>query len=399
MSRVLLLLLLLAAFFACACDAPSDVCAKLPERLRRCDLPAPRVDCSLLDDDEQRFVADQVDGLNCERAIDPTSGRVDERLCRLFGWPCPDALYPEPQAGYTRHTLLFVSGIDGSPTFDWHPRILEALRKLGYAVRHVRLSPWADRRQRAFDLWQVVESQPGSGKVNLICWAVGGLDCRYMVSPGGLFADDANKQQQVASRVASITTISTPHYGTEVARVAQTALQGDAKALLAAWVGSSSGAALSQGSIDRALAELTPEALAQLNAHVVDEPSIPYFSWAGVSAIGGNEQLLDLAAVTKVCTDDTGHLLFEHTAHDSLNELLLLGAPFAGSLPSPLVSGPHDGLVAVASARWGTFRGCVPADHYDMVGQIGSFGVDPRSGFDAARFYANLAADLAARGL
>jgi triacylglycerol lipase len=60
---------------------------------------------------------------------------------------------------------------------------------------------------------------------------------------------------------------------------------------------------------------------------------------------------------------------------------------------------PADGLVAVSSARFGLFRGCLPADHYDLVGRLADRGPDPVTGFDAARFYAALALDLAERGL
>ncbi len=30
--------------------------------------------------------------------------------------------------------------------------------------------------------------------------------------------------------------------------------------------------------------------------------------------------------------------------------------------------GPHDGLVSVASAKWGEFIGTVAADHFELVG-------------------------------
>ena len=38
--------------------------------------------------------------------------------------------------------------------------------------------------------------------------------------------------------------------------------------------------------------------------------------------------------------------------------------------PSLLAPVAHDGLVPVQSAKWGTFLGCVPADHLDEIGQI-----------------------------
>ena len=40
------------------------------------------------------------------------------------------------------------------------------------------------------------------------------------------------------------------------------------------------------------------------------------------------------------------------------------------------------------------FRGCLPADHYDDVGQLADHGPDPDTGFDPLRFYAALARGL-----
>jgi triacylglycerol lipase len=52
----------------------------------------------------------------------------------------------------------------------------------------------------------------------------------------------------------------------------------------------------------------------------------------------------------------------------------------------------------VESAKWGKFRGCIPADHLDQVGQINDRRPDRHTGFDFVRFYRNIAFDLAARG-
>jgi triacylglycerol lipase len=59
---------------------------------------------------------------------------------------------------------------------------------------------------------------------------------------------------------------------------------------------------------------------------------------------------------------------------------------------------PNDGLVMVDSAKWGTFRGCVPASHLSELGQISMNRFDPRTGFDHLRFYRNVAFELAAKG-
>jgi triacylglycerol lipase len=59
---------------------------------------------------------------------------------------------------------------------------------------------------------------------------------------------------------------------------------------------------------------------------------------------------------------------------------------------------PNDGVSTVESARWGRFRGCIPADHLDQVGQINDEGPDRRTGFDYLRFYRNIAFELAEMG-
>jgi hypothetical protein len=40
--------------------------------------------------------------------------------------------------------------------------------------------------------------------------------------------------------------------------------------------------------------------------------------------------------------------------------------------------------------RWGTFMGCIPADHFDEVGQIADLGPALVSGFDHRAFYDTL---------
>ena len=61
----------------------------------------------------------------------------------------------------------------------------------------------------------------------------------------------------------------------------------------------------------------------------------------------------------------------------------------------------NDGLVAVSSAKWGNYRGCIEGawwsggvDHLNIVNQF--FGVTP--GFDAPQFYIDVVSDLKNRG-
>jgi triacylglycerol lipase len=58
-----------------------------------------------------------------------------------------------------------------------------------------------------------------------------------------------------------------------------------------------------------------------------------------------------------------------------------------------------DGLVPVASAKWGTFMECVPADHLKECGMLFQSGRDPISGFDHLVFFRAVVARLRAQGL
>ncbi len=53
---------------------------------------------------------------------------------------------------------------------------------------------------------------------------------------------------------------------------------------------------------------------------------------------------------------------------------------------------PNDGLVQVDSAKWGEFRGCIPADHADEVGAF------PNGKFRHVDFLRRRAFELSAAG-
>ncbi|MCA9516883.1 MAG: hypothetical protein KC635_18200, partial [Myxococcales bacterium] len=304
---------------------------------------------------------------------------------------------------------LFVSGVDGEPAFDWSDTVLEEAARGGSEVHHVKLTPWASRHQRAWDLWvalvDVVGDRPGT-RANLVCYAVGGLDCRFLVSPGGLFRDDPETLAAVQSVVATIVTIATPHRGTRVAEDALDALERKASPVVDALLGESllpERDLPAPSALEEALEALTPAAMAELNATLPDAPGIVYESWAGVSHVVGQPFVPSEDDIARDCVGDDGRVLFARHpyTYDVMSEVLWLTAASAAKVldgDGTSVLGPSDGMVAVRSARWGRFRGCVPADHYDVVGQIGDRGADPNTGFDAARFIANVVADLAQRG-
>ncbi len=83
----------------------------------------------------------------------------------------------------------------------------------GYSVFHSNV-PWAASvNQRAAELLRNIESAmeiAGKEKVNIIAHSMGGLDARHM-----LF--NFREGKKIHDKVASLTTISTPHHGTPFA--------------------------------------------------------------------------------------------------------------------------------------------------------------------------------------
>jgi triacylglycerol lipase len=397
------------ALLAAGCSTQEAVCDRLTTALQDCGFAITELDCSRVAEGDLEQLAQQYGDRQCA-GFSKGDGAVDPRLCTLADWKCPDSPIAPPQQVAPRYPLVLVSGIDGSPLFDWNPRIQAALSAWGVETHHVQVLPWATTPERADDLWQSLRSlraHLGQGaRLNLVCYAVGGLDCRYLVSPGGLFADDPAQLAEAQQAIASITTIATPHRGTQVADAALGELQsGTADDLLQALAGDGVSVKVSDDAqVERVLEGLGPDALDQFDATVTDAPGVLYFSWAGVSVLAGRATAQNDTAIAQHCVDSAGQPAFyaHPGTRDSLAAPLVATAPFSylsHGAEGETVHAPSDGMVSVESAKWGYFLGCLPADHYDVVGQLGHTTRDPVTGFDPVVLYETQASLLAAEGL
>jgi triacylglycerol lipase len=399
----------LTAALACAsCVAPESTCARLTKALGRCGLPVAEVDCDRLPVSDQGSLLQSLEERGCAGLARPGTSAVDARACTLGGYACPPSPTPSPSDTKPRYPVVLVSGIDGSPTFDWSPHLEEALRgALPAGVQHIGVLPWATTGERTRDLWTSLEAfrdDTGTSKVNLVCYAVGGLDCRWLVSPRGLFRDDPKSYAKVKALVASVTTVATPHRGTRVADAALAALEGGgAGELVAALVGGETAALPDTGALRKTLEGLGVDAMASFDREATDpDDAIVIQSFAGLSRALGRGNAQFTADAKAACEADGGAIYGDLASPDALAEPLWVTAPFSGASrdgSGRVVTTPSDGMVSVASARWGTFRGCIPADHYDVIGQIGHVVADVKTGFDASRFYLWVASDLAEKGL
>lgn len=237
--------------------------------------------------------------------------------------------------------------------------VLDHVTALGYPAQTVILDPYNSIMVRGGQLAEHIDEQLEqwrARKVNLVAHSQGGLDSRYALSSLGY-----------GDRVASLVTISTPHQGTALTDVALGILPGASEQILAILL-NLIGAGAGQESDAMASFEDLSEAYVQgeFNPENPDVEGVYYESWAGRTCLFG------------VSCDDICDLPIQPTFN-------LLTA----------LRGPNDGIVPVASAKWGEYRGEIPADHFDEVGQIAG---QTSEAFDHLEFYASRLSDLASLG-
>jgi triacylglycerol lipase len=296
-------------------------------------------------------------------------------------------LGPEPQGDATRYPIVLAHGfLGGREGFAaWNNQVSDALAKDGHVVHRAAVPAFGTVRDRGKALAAEIDgvlAKTGAKKVNVVAHSMGGLDAREVVS--GLGYGD---------RVASVTTISTPHRGSAVADVSLRFLPGEAGAALDAFgklIERSRGEIEASVDIRGALTDLSEKQAPTFNASHPDDARVYYQSWAGVSSIFAIPNPADNAACDGKLL---AHVTRQGRRADLMSPVVAGAAGFVGHGTQP-----NDGFVLVSSAKWGNFRGCVPADHADEIGVFANRSLDPHTGFDFVRFHRNVAFDLAKRG-
>lgn len=218
---------------------------------------------------------------------------------------------PLPAARGPKTAVVLVHGYLGvfARSFYWrHCRpLLKELETRGYSTLVPSLSPTKDIVRRSAQL-RLALGKVRAERLILVGHSMGGLDCRY-------YTHALDHEE----RVDAVITLGTPHRGSVIANWA-----------LDSW----SMRARLVRLLDRgALQELTPEVAAAFNEHVPDVAEVDYVS------IAASRPPAELPAV-------------------------LHG--FGRILQS--AEGLNDGMVSVASQRWGRRRIKVRADHFELVG-------------------------------
>jgi triacylglycerol lipase len=300
----------------------------------------------------------------------------------------PPTVFPSGNDdGGTRaaYPIVLAHGLDGFKNIgplEYYYGVPEALTADGRDVHIAVVDPYNSSDVRGAQLLAFVQqvlAQTGAPKVNMICHSQGGLDCRYVASSLG-------------SRVGAIVTIAAPHRGDAVADIALGDVPGPAVDAVAALL-DLFGAAIDNGAPDMnamaAFHTLSTAGAADFTRRHPDDPRVAYYSIAGRSNLSLGDDACASATEAPFVARWDGFV-------DPVSPLLSATASLLnGSAPVPPA---NDGLVTVASARWGTFLGCIPADHLDEIGQIG--GPPPGQGnpFDRVLFYRELVAWLVEQG-
>jgi triacylglycerol lipase len=265
---------------------------------------------------------------------------------------------PQPPLLRLRHPLVLMHGFGVLAAFGRGGMLHEQamhLRKRGVWAFAPNVSPYHTVSARA-DQWGTrlrhILRATDADQVHLVAHSMGGLDARFLVSRRGW-----------AERVATLTTVSTPHRGTSAADFVME--QPDRLiALLAAaaeWLGRQILPDDDASDFTRAVRELRPAHVqGTFNPATPDAPSVDYRSYAGRAGRGTDVPINPFFR-------PLNHVIYER-------------------------EGVNDGYVTTESARWGDFRGALDADHARQVG-LAAGGLRRVPAADA--FYQTLAQDLA----
>ncbi|EGW34931.1 uncharacterized protein SPAPADRAFT_145590 [Spathaspora passalidarum NRRL Y-27907] len=254
--------------------------------------------------------------------------------------------------------------------FDYWRGIQYALENIGAEVLIARVPAFSDIRSRAANLdhflnrqCKIIQRKQSTNSpvtLNLISHSMGGLDSRYLIS----------KLQNDKShyKVSSLTTISTPHHGSECAD------------FIVDLVGNRP--VLSQ-LVPRSIFDMTTTNMATFNKIVVDDPEVAYFSYGARF----NPRWYNFFGLTWLITKFK--IQSKHSNESKYQKLV-----------------DNDGLVSVDSSKWGEYMGTFDeVDHLDLINWTNNardtftkimFNQDPP--FNPILLYLEIANNLAEKG-
>ncbi|MCR4315299.1 MAG: hypothetical protein NUW37_03010 [Planctomycetes bacterium] len=226
--------------------------------------------------------------------------------------------------------------IGGFNVLTYFRGVAEHLRASGYKVYVTEVAKTKGIAYRASQLREQL-LRFGEDKYHLIGHSMGGLDARYLIT-----------HLKFADRIASLTSVASPHRGTSIC---DWGIRHFGKRAF--------GFPLLEkiGMDTEAIHNLTIEAMTKFNEETPDHPEVRYYSYSGSRG----------RMRTSLPLQFSYHLI-------SKNE------------------GANDGLVSVESAKWGSYLGDIEADHLHQIGWSTLPGIIDR--FDHLSFYLSHAREI-----
>lgn len=211
------------------------------------------------------------------------------------------------------------------------------------------VAPLGASEGRAAELANAIRGQFASGPLHIIAHSMGGLDSRYLIA----------RNPDLAARIVSLTTLSTPHHGSPLADFIAPGGAGLMSAVRSFVFSSASRAIGGFGFIRTGAIEDLTKRRAEAAPDVAQTHK-------------GRIFVRSYAASGRASGRVTSKLLFP--SHEFI-------------LNDPADGGPNDGAVTVESSRYGDeFKGTWPCDHLDMVGHDLDDPLGPASFGHIARF-------------
>jgi triacylglycerol lipase len=240
------------------------------------------------------------------------------------------------------------------PGVQYWRGIKEAMNQHGIEVITTSVPTTGSIQERAEALHEQINDKAAGKDINIIAHSMGGLDSRYLIS----------RIQPTEFQVKSLTTIATPHRGSCVADmvfrdIGPNGVEGLYRLLARLKVGTGAFAQLTQKHVNETFNPVVP-----------NDPAVRYFSFGAAAQ---------------------PHAFSVFRLSHDLMEIL---------------EGPNDGLVSVASSKWGTYKGTLMGvTHLDLINWTNRFKrlaanmslIKPD--FNAVAFYLAVADTLAKEGL
>ena len=260
----------------------------------------------------------------------------------------------------TKYPLIMVHGVGFRDLrfFNYWGRIPLILKKHGAVIYYGHQKAWATILENATIISKTIDralAENNCDKVNIIAHSKGGLDCRYLISSMGY-----------GDKVATLTTINTPHRGSELIT-----LFNKLPDSLFRFVTSCINKPFILAGDDEpdcyaSSKQLDPEFCRQFNEENPDVEGVYYQSYG---------------SVMKSCFSDP--LLF-----------------FPYLLLCTCKGGQNDGLVDISSTKWGNFRGVLKNKYHRGIshGDMIDLKREDIKGFDVLHVFYEIVAELKRMG-